>query len=122
MTTSKDMKLLRCSLVCVWLSTQVVSIWEWNRQSRQLLADGGVTSSDWAAFWIAAGVVIDLVLGLAIWLRPSRRVYWSALIAMTGMTLIATVLIPQLWLHPLGPLLKNIPIAAVLFVLARRAA
>jgi hypothetical protein len=32
------------------------------------------------------------------------------------------VLNPGLWLHPLGPLLKNIPIAAVLWVLARKQA
>ncbi len=40
---------------------------------------------------------------------------------MSAMTLAATVLQPGLWLHPLGPLLKNLPIAALLWHLYRRA-
>jgi len=35
------------------------------------------------------------------------------------MTLATTVLLPTLWLHPLGPLLKNLPIAALLWALAQ---
>jgi hypothetical protein len=52
-------------------------------------------------------------------LRPSRRVYGLALALMLCMTAIATVLDPSLWLHPLGPLTKNLPIAAILWVLIR---
>lgn len=37
------------------------------------------------------------------------------------MTLTATVLLPQLWLDPLGSLLKNLPIAAMLLTLLRDA-
>jgi hypothetical protein len=36
---------------------------------------------------------------------------------MTAMTVIGTALQPTLWLHPLGPLLKNLPIAAMLWFL-----
>ena len=43
-----------------------------------------------------------------------------ALLAMLGMTLVATVMLPALWLHPLGPLTKNVPIAVVLWMLMRR--
>jgi hypothetical protein len=35
------------------------------------------------------------------------------------MTLVATILYPSLWLHPLGPLTKNIPAAAALLILAK---
>ena len=56
----------------------------------------------------------------AVWLRPSRTAYLMALAAMVLMTMVATGLSPSLWLHPLGPLSKNIPIAAMLYVLARR--
>ena len=35
------------------------------------------------------------------------------------MTGVATAIDPSLWLHPLGPLTKNVPIAALLLVLAR---
>ena len=36
------------------------------------------------------------------------------------MTAAATLLQPALWLHPLGPLLKNLPIAALLVHLLRQ--
>ena len=35
------------------------------------------------------------------------------------MTIVTTALLPAMWLHPLGPLLKNLPIAAALVVLRR---
>ena len=48
-----------------------------------------------------------------------RTSYFAALALMTAMTLVATVLQPALWLHPLGPLLKNLPMAALLWHLLR---
>lgn len=58
-----------------------------------------------------------MALGLALLLRPGRAIYLSALLLMTAMTVIGTALQPTLWLHPLGPLLKNLPIAAMLWFL-----
>lgn len=66
-------------------------------------------------------VALDALLGAWLWFRPSRRVYLLAMAAMVLMTLIATLLSPSLWLHPLGPLSKNVPIAVLLWVLARGA-
>ena len=39
---------------------------------------------------------------------------------MVLMTLLATAIDPGGWLHPLGPLSKNLPIAAALLVLWRQ--
>ena len=60
------------------------------------------------------------MLGLLLLVWPVRRVVGLALLAMLGMTLVATVMLPALWLHPLGPLTKNVPIAVVLWMLMRR--
>ncbi|MDQ0081614.1 hypothetical protein J2W35_001953 [Variovorax boronicumulans] len=115
-------RLLRLSLVAVWLFTAVASIVELNGQSRQVLAEAGIASPQWLVQpLIVGGAAADLAIGLALWLRPGRIVYLAALVLMLAMTLVATVLQPSLWLHPLGPLLKNIPIAALLWHLYRRA-
>jgi hypothetical protein len=53
------------------------------------------------------------------WIKPGRTVYLAALGTMVVMTLAATAVAPALWLHPLGPLTKNVPIAVALWVLAR---
>ena len=71
--------------------------------------------------FIVGGALVDALLGLALWHRPSRRVYQLALLVMLLMTLLASVMLPALWLNPLGPLMKNLPVAALLWVLGRHA-
>jgi hypothetical protein len=123
MTGSNDDRLLRWSLVAVWLFTGIASLIELNGQSREVLAAAGIASPPWLVQWlIAGGAAADLAVGLALWCRPGRASYACALALMAVMTLVATVLQPGLWLHPLGPLLKNLPIAALLWHLHRRAA
>ena len=117
-----ELRWLRYSLVFVWLATAVVSVWEMSGQSRALLADSGVTDVRVADVLVWAGVALDAALGLLLLFKPGRPVYGLALLAMLCLTLVATVLNPALWLHPLGPLTKNVPIAAVLLVLIRRSA
>ncbi|MFL9666095.1 DoxX-like family protein [Variovorax sp. AB1(2024)] len=117
-----DDRLLRLSLVAVWLFTAVASIVELNGQSREVLAAAGITSPPWLVqLLIGGGAAADLVVGIALWRWPGRASYGAALALMLAMTLVATVLQPSLWLHPLGPLLKNLPIAALLWHLYRRA-
>ena len=69
---------------------------------------------------ILAGAAADAVLGLWLALRPGRGAYWAALLLMAAMTLLATAIHPAWWLHPLGPLTKNLPIAAILLVLLQQ--
>ena len=115
--------LLCYSLVAVWLLTAVASLFELNGQSRAVLAAAGIASPQWLVQGlIAGGALADLAVGIALWRWPGRASYAAALGLMLVMTLVATVLQPGLWLHPLGPLLKNIPIAALLWHLYRRAA
>lgn len=115
-----EKRYLRLSLVFVWLWTAVVSVWELQGQSRELLVAGGVSDTGVANALVLAGAALDAILGLWLLLRPTRPAYLLALATMVVMTLVATVLSPYLWLHPLGPLSKNIPIAVVLWLLARK--
>ena len=113
----KELAALRFSLVFVWLATALASVWELHGQSRALLA--GVHNPVLVQWLILGGAGVDAVLALAMYLKPVRTTYLAALALMLAMTLVATVLDPALWLHPLGPLTKNLPIAAILWVLAR---
>ena len=115
-------RLLRASLVVVWLATAVVSGWELHGQSRELLAGLPTAWAEGHAPWlptaiILAGAAADAVLGLWLALRPGRKAYGAALLMMLAMTLLATAIQPAWWLHPFGPLTKNLPIAAILWVL-----
>ena len=115
-------RLLRASLVVVWLATAVVSVWELHGQSRELLAGLPTAWAEGHAPWlptaiILAGAAADAVLGLWLALRPGRKAYGAALLMMLAMTLLVTAIQPAWWLHPFGPLTKNLPIAAILWVL-----
>lgn len=115
-------QLLRASLVVVWLATAVVSVWKLHGQSRELLAGLPTAWAGGHAPWlptaiILAGAAADAVLGLWLALRPGRKAYGAALLMMLIMTLLATAIQPAWWLHPFGPLTKNLPIAAILWVL-----
>jgi DoxX-like family len=111
------MKTLRLSIVIVWLVTAVVSIIELRGQSADLLKAAGMTDTTWIEALIWSGAVMDALLGVALWLMPRKSVYGCALASMAVMTVVATFMLPSLWLHPLGPLLKNIPLAAMLWAL-----
>ncbi|ADX47128.1 NAD-dependent epimerase/dehydratase [Paracidovorax avenae ATCC 19860] len=108
---------LRASLVAVWLGTAVASVAEFHGQSRDLLVAAGMQNTLLMQAIIAAGIAADLAVGAWLWWRPGRPAYAAALLLMGAMTVIATLLLPGLWLDPLGRLLKNIPIAAILLVL-----
>ena len=114
---------MHASLVIVWLGTALVSALDYlglsglDHEGARLLASGGISSPAWQAALIWSGLLTDLVLGLALLFRPGRYSYLAALLMMIVMTVVGTVLQPALWLHPLGPLLKNLPIAAMLWFL-----
>ncbi len=112
--------LLRLSLVFVWLCTALVSLMELNGRSTELFLGSVLEGSRFIPLLIWSGIVVDVALGVAMYLRPARLIYLLALMFMLLMTLVATILSPALWLEPLGPLTKNVPIAAILLVLARR--
>lgn len=109
-------KLARASLIALWLWTAVVSVIELNGQSRELLA-AAATPPAWMPALILGGALLDLVLGLAMWRWHRRWVYLAAGAAMLSMTIVGTWMLPSLWLAPLGQLSKNLPIAALLFIL-----
>ncbi|UXH80178.1 DoxX-like family protein [Roseateles amylovorans] len=108
--------LARASLIALWLLTAAVSLIEFNGQSRALLADAA-TPAAWIAPLIVGGALLDGVIGLAMWRWHRRWVYLAAALAMLAMTVVATLLLPGLWLDPLGRLSKNLPIAALLLIL-----
>ena len=66
----------------------------------------------------AGAAALDIALGVAIYLVRRRRWLWRMQIALIlGYSAIIAVWLPELWLHPFGPLLKNLPMLAAILVL-----
>lgn len=110
--------LLRLSLASVWLWTAVVSLGLYPRQaSYLLLARSGVTASLQPLFLYGA-IALDLALGLATLVVRGRPALWIAQIFLILLyTAIISIRLPEFWLHPYGPLSKNLPMLAALYML-----
>ncbi len=66
---------------------------------------------------VVAGALADLAVGLSIAWRPSaRRGLWAAIALSAFYIVTGTLLLPELWNEPLGPLLKIWPILMAHFV------
>jgi uncharacterized protein YbjT (DUF2867 family) len=109
---------LRWSIALVWIWTGIVSLGLYPRAaSLTLLARTGITGTvaDIALYGAAA---LDLVLGAAILLVRRRRWLWLAqFVLILAYTIIITVKLPEFWLHPYGPILKNLPLLACIALL-----
>jgi uncharacterized protein YbjT (DUF2867 family) len=110
--------LLRFSIAAVWLWTGLVSLALYPRASSyELLARTGAPEPLFALLLYGAAA-LDLALGAATLLLRRRRVLWLLQLALIlGYTLIITVKLPEYWLHPYGPVLRNLPLMAAIYVL-----
>lgn len=105
------------TLATVWMGTALASAITADTIGPALLAAQPRLPVAWHPWLIWGGASVDLLLGLAMWRRPSRMVWRLALAATLGMTTVATWVDPTLWWHPLGPLTKNLPILLLLWAL-----
>jgi uncharacterized membrane protein len=98
--------------------TGVVSLGPYPVESSfQTLAAVGITSRPIASLALYGAAGLDVALGLAtVALSRHRRWLWALQIAVVLVyTAIITVRLPELWLEPFGPILKNVPILVVLW-------
>ena len=109
---------VRVSIAAVWIVTGIVSLGVYPvAESYVLLARAGVGAAlaPWALYGAA---LLDLGLGIATLVLKRRRWLWLAQIALIlGYTAIISVRLPEFWLHPYGPVLKNLPMLAALWLL-----
>ena len=114
--------LLRITLGLVWIISGLLSLGLFPREaSYELLGRFGVAPT-FRPLLLDAVTVGQLLLGaLTLWppLRARWRCrLWAAQAGLLGlsMVLVASQL-PEFWLHPFGPLLKNLPMLALLLLL-----
>lgn len=109
---------LRLALSLVWLGTALVSAGVYPvTDSLQLLAAVGLAgTAAMSVLMLATGV--DLLFGLLTLANPVGRRLWQVQAALVvGYTLIISIWLPHWWLHPFGPVLKNLLVLAALYVL-----
>jgi hypothetical protein len=115
--TSADFRWIRFSLAAVWLATGMVTLFFYPKEeSYALLARAGFSGTP-AEIALYSGALADMVLGVMT-LTMRGKWLWVGQAFLIGIyTLIITIRLPEFWLHPFGPILKNLPILALLWLL-----
>ena len=99
-------------LALLWIVTGLISLGPALAGGADLLREAGAGSL--AAALAVAGALADLVIGLGIaWRRTARPALWAGVGLAAFSALAASALLPRLWLDPLGPLVKILPILAL---------
>ncbi|WP_288129243.1 DoxX-like family protein [Microbulbifer sp.] len=107
------------SLDFLWIFTGITSLFFARDIGHEVLALGGIEGS-LAELCINAGSILDIIIG--IWLLSGiglRLCYLIQIITILTFTLLLTLIAPKFWLHPFGPLTKNVPLLIMIWLFYR---
>lgn len=101
---------LRLSVAFIWLATGIISAFVSTAAGFELLRQVGV-AGPLASVALYGTSCFEIAIGLATAIGYRIRLMGAIqIVLMLGFMAILTVGMPDLWLHPFGPLTKNIPL------------
>jgi uncharacterized protein YbjT (DUF2867 family) len=106
-------------LALFWIATGLITLGPSRAAAAAIFTGVGVSPTAAVALAVA-GAVVDIIVGTAVMFRTAARAAVIGMLMVTAFYVFAaTLLMPGLWLDPLGPLVKALPVAlACLFTLA----
>jgi hypothetical protein len=110
----KLIKAAKYSLAFLWIFTGLTSVYFSPEIGYEVLANANVTGS-LADVSIYAGGILDIILGL--WLITPFKTKLCCIVqvsVITIYTVLLTFIDASFWLHPFGPITKNIPIIVLI--------
>jgi hypothetical protein len=109
---------LRLAIAFVWIATAIVSAFAYPAaDSYELLARSGIPEHLRPPMLYGASV-FDLALGLGTLFLRRRRWLWLLQLALIGFyTVVIAFRLPEFLIHPYGPLTKNLPMLAAIWLL-----
>lgn len=108
--------LLKISIGILWLASAIVSFGVYPvAESYALLARTGITGA-WAPLALYGAAALDLLFGILILAGYTRRWLWFAQLALiAGYSMLIAWFLPEFWLHPYAPMVKNLVVMAAIF-------
>jgi uncharacterized protein YbjT (DUF2867 family) len=108
---------LRVNIGLVWLAGGVTSLIYPRAIVDQWLAAAGLTGSA-ASVMLYTASILDIALGIGTISKFKIRFLGAIqIVVMAAYSIIIAVVLPEFWLHPFGPLVKNIPLAVATLVM-----
>lgn len=111
--------LLRAAVALVWIAGGVASLAYPLDESLALLQRVGLAGAP-ALAALYGGALLDIVLGIGVYAIRARRWVWRLQLALLVVySVLIAIWLPEFWLHPFGPLVKNVPLFfAIVLLLA----
>jgi hypothetical protein len=112
--------LLRFSIAAVWIWTAIVSAGLYPVADSYLLLERTGVPAALAPLMLYGASALDFAFGLAslVWPRRTRSFLWLAQIALIVFySIVIAWRLPEFLLHPYGPISKNLPMLAALWML-----
>jgi hypothetical protein len=98
------------TLAMFWVATGVISLGPGWQRGMELVMEGR-TGETLARLAVLSGGLADIVIGLLIAVRRTARLgLYAAFLISIAYAVIGAILVPWMWLDPLGPMLKIGPI------------
>lgn len=109
---------LRVSIGILWLVSAIVSFGVYPvEESYALLARTGITGT-LAPVVLYGAATLDLILGILVLAGYTRRWLWLAQLALiAGYSMLIAWFLPEFWLHPYAPMVKNLVVMAAIFAI-----
>ncbi|ASR45077.1 hypothetical protein BEN78_10450 [Xanthomonas citri pv. mangiferaeindicae] len=112
--------ILRTGNSLMWLVTAWVSAFVYPVQASLELLQRAHVPDALALPSLYGAATLDALLGLAVWRPRWRRAAYCAQLGLIAFyTLIISLWLPEYWAHPYGPVLKNLPVLALIYALLK---
>jgi DoxX-like family len=114
-----EIQYIQYSLAAVWLITGIISLAIYPIQdSLALLAKVGIHGG-LAVITLYGEALLDIVIGVLTLTAPSKTLWLAQALIVAGYSLVIALCLPEFLIHPFGPILKNLPIFTLLWLLYR---
>ncbi len=107
---------IRAVLVLLWLASALLGLAYGGAATANLIRALGLSPALADPMRIGSSMLDFGIAGLVLGDSTARLATMVQLVAVAGYTLVIGLAVPGLWLDPLGPLLKNLPILVLILV------
>ncbi len=112
-----NQRLALFSLSILWIFTGITSFYFSPEIGYEILEKAGIKDFT-AELLLVSGSILDILIGF--WLLSKYQLKWCLKFQISVIifySILLSFIAPEFWLHPFGPITKNLPIIALILVL-----
>ena len=110
--------IIRSAIASVWILTAMVVLWIYPMsESIKLVQRIGIADDQIASVIVYSGALLDILMGILTLAYPNKTLWRFQLIITITYSICIALYLPEYLIHPFGPVLKNIPFLALIWLL-----